>query len=201
MNTHEKMDQTKEALDELLDQLNDGDTFMLVIFSGSVEQWPKQGLVPLTKKSNSDAKARIKEMVPDGSTDINSALLSAVRSFKTVPNGYQSNLNLILFLTDGEPSRGVIDAKTIVKNVMNVQPTNVIPIYSLGFGNDNSLNYELLKNLSYRSNACPHRVMPGIKAAIQLDRLFKEINTPVLANLTIQYENLSIKKGSLTQRR
>ncbi len=84
-----------------------------------------------------------------GSTNINSALLDAIKYIKDDiklinKNKYDTNfyMNQIIFLTDGEANRGVTNTTQIILNVknknilLNDKYYNKISIFTFGIGNN-----------------------------------------------------------------
>ncbi|OCT58117.1 hypothetical protein XELAEV_18002612mg [Xenopus laevis] len=103
-----KMQQTKEALLKILEDVKEHDHFNFVIFDWGVEIW-EESLVKATPENLSRAKEYVRNLYPKGWTNINDALLSAislldkVHSAGSVP---KRSASLIIFMTDGQPSTG-----------------------------------------------------------------------------------------------
>ncbi|NIV29718.1 MAG: VWA domain-containing protein, partial [Anaerolineae bacterium] len=71
----EKIDQAKEALSFVLDNLNDEDRFNIVAFSTSTRSYARD-LVPADERG--EARDFVARLDANGSTDINRALLEAL---------------------------------------------------------------------------------------------------------------------------
>jgi len=105
--------------------------------------------------------------------------------------------SFIVFLTDGHPTSGETNHKKIAKNVAESAAGEVV-IFSLGFGFD--LNFDLLKDISYRTEGTVRRIYPGTDAAQQIKDFMSGVNTPLIYEIELQYEENAIVVDSLTQR-
>ena len=83
----DKLQQAQDALLDILDELHPQDRFHLLFFAERLTHWPpvhlNQDLVPASAENVRDAKAFIAEnMVADGGTDMNDALITAIYTLK-----------------------------------------------------------------------------------------------------------------------
>ena len=133
-----------------------------------------------------------------GGTNINSALLEACRIFRSQR---RTKGNLILFLTDGSPTSGIIDSKSIVETVATAaketRDSDKISIYSLAFGF--SLNYDLLEMLSLSTEGKVKRIYAENDAADQLRNFYQEISTPLMYNLDFISDSNVVDQETITQ--
>ena len=108
---------------------------------------------------------------------------------------------MILFLTDGSPTSGIIDPKSIVENVATAaketRDSDKISIYSLAFGF--SLNYDLLEMLSLSTEGKVKRNYAENDAADQLRNFYQEISTPLLYNLDFISDSNVVDQETITQ--
>ncbi|MCL6650659.1 MAG: VWA domain-containing protein, partial [Chloroflexi bacterium] len=95
--TGQKLEQAKAALRFVLNRLNPEDRFNIIAFSTGVDRY-SASLLPAAQAGA--AIAYVNRLRAEGSTNINEALLTAVRG--TDPERFTT----ILFLTDGEPTVG-----------------------------------------------------------------------------------------------
>ena len=141
------------------------------------------GMVRATARNIELAKQFTEAQIrANGGTNINSALLEACR---ILHSQRRSKGNLILFLTDGAPTSGVTDPRTIVENVAEAAqktPTSgQIAVFSLAFGF--SLNYDLLEMVSLSTEGRVKRIYAENDAADQLENFYQEISTPLMYDL------------------
>ncbi|TNM88584.1 hypothetical protein fugu_004838 [Takifugu bimaculatus] len=98
--------------------------------------------------------AYVKNIAARGGTDINDSVLKAVdmlvtdREAKRLP---EKSIDMIILLTDGDPTSGEIRVPVIQENVRNAIGGNM-SLYGLGFGND--VDYAFLDVMS-RENKGP----------------------------------------------
>ena len=198
--TGEKIEQTKSAMMAILDELRPGDRFHFLLFDDRMEYWPERHRMTLVddltvKVAKEFLRAELKAR---GSTNINDALKEACKTLKSIG---QWGSNIIVFLTDGQPTSGVTDATQIVNNVVE-EAANKVSVFSLGFGKQFELDFELLKRISYRTGVTEGavRIYPGLDADKQLETFFKMVNTPLLFDFKVSYSLDIVITDSLTQR-
>lgn len=123
-----------------------------------------------------------------GSTNINDALLLALNLLGDIARQGDSlaadNFPMVLFLTDGEPTRGVVNGQQIRANVLQANMVKA-SVFSLGFGFN--LNMDLLTALSAENGGAARRIYSDKDAASQLEGFFDEISTPLLVRVRFEY--------------
>ncbi|MCH8963150.1 MAG: VWA domain-containing protein [Bacteroidetes bacterium] len=134
----EKIKSAKEALRFCVRNLNDGDRFNLILFSTDVETFSDE-LVEV-KKGREKALAFIDDIENLGGTNINEALLTALRE-----KPHPKRPRMIIFLTDGRPTVGETDIGQIIKNVTKANDENT-RLFVFGVGYD--VNTQLLDKLA-----------------------------------------------------
>ena len=189
-----KMEQTRDAMNSILDQLNPDDQFMMLLFDDGIEYWPSvQEPVSASVGHISQAKIFADEKLnARGGTGINSALVEACRIVRQI-NSVRGK-DMILFLTDGQPTSGETDPAVIIRNVMEACGRS--SIFSLGFGFD--LNYELLESLAYRTRGSVKRIYEDVDSAAQLIDFFRQISRPLLYDINIVYPSNMVALNSVT---
>merc|ERR1711915_129292 len=98
-----------------------------------------------------------------------------------LPKGVKS---MMIFLSDGQASSGETRSEVIKENI-KANNSNEVPIFSIGFGRD--ADFELIKDISRRSNAFSKRIYEGSDAALQLEDFFDQISSPLLSDLKFKY--------------
>ena len=190
-----KMQQTREAMMAILDQLRTNDRFLLLLFDDHVRFWPSDKIpVPADENMISSAKGfALKTLKATGGTDINNGLTTAASLLRGLE---QSAPSMILFLTDGHPTSGVTVRDTIVNNVKEIAGSSM-SIFSLGFGQN--LDFVLLESLAERTGGFARRIYEGIDASVQLRNFFSEIGTPLLYNVKLSYDDKVVDTTTLTR--
>ncbi|XP_053326264.1 inter-alpha-trypsin inhibitor heavy chain H3-like [Spea bombifrons] len=182
----QKIKQTKKAMLRIIEDLNPEDNFNIAIFNSTVVYW-KQSLVKADRINVEHAKKYITSLSAGGGTNLNEALLSAVRQIlQTSPTGViqGSSAPMIIMLTDGDPSVGETQDDKIqvnVKQAINDQ----ISLYCLGFGQD--LNYKLLQTLALENGGVARRIYEDSDADLQLQGFYKEVAYPLLTGVQLTY--------------
>ncbi|KAK4008539.1 hypothetical protein OUZ56_013673 [Daphnia magna] len=218
-----RIEQTKQAMNSILDQLREDDLFSVVEFSTGVAEWdlrkPYKGLepyyynvpsedttevpqtnvteleenfglfddifaYPVTERSIKRAKEFVNTMDVTSSTNINDALLLALKNSQSV----QSRLRLtpiIIFLTDGEPTSGVTDKTEILANVRKGNSDDVVSIFSLAFGT--GTDYDFLTKISSQNRGFARKIYEAADATLQLKGFFEEVASPLLNNVRFVY--------------
>jgi DNA-binding MarR family transcriptional regulator len=91
---------------------------------------------------------------------------------------------IVVMLSDGLPTAGVTNLKTIRENVKS-QNTADVAVFSLGFGDD--VDFEFLKALSLENYGIAIRIFEGEDASEQITNFYDTISTPLLKNLLFKY--------------
>ena len=178
-----KIEQAKDALRFCVNNLNDGDRFNLILFNTNVESFSDE-LVPI-KKERENALAFIEDIVGNGGTNINDALLTSL-SEKPDPK----RPRIVVFLTDGEATVGTTDTELILKNIAKVNK-NESRIFVFGVGYD--VNVNLLDKMAEENSGTRQYVKPKEDLEIAVSTFFTKVSEPVLVNLELDIENIRIK--------
>src|SRR5262249_50255267 len=131
-----KIEQARNALRYVLQSLNADDRFNVISFNSTVDSFA-DGLQPLAARPR--ALGYVDGLRAAGGTNIQEALLTALRQVQS------DRPTFLVFLTDGQPTNGVIDPNRIVRDVGNAAPSNV-RLFVFGVGYD--VNAVLLDRLA-----------------------------------------------------
>jgi Ca-activated chloride channel family protein len=172
----EKIQQAKASLRFGVDSLSDRDRFNIISFSGE-EHLMKSGLTQATREAKNEARAFIERLNAEGGTNINDALVAAMRQFQN-----SERPAMIVFVTDGKPTVGPTDIKQISKNVQEANRANV-RLFSFGVGHD--LNASLLDKLASDNRGANDYVEPGEDLEVKVSNFFAKVNYPVLSDLRL----------------
>ncbi|XP_043842758.1 inter-alpha-trypsin inhibitor heavy chain H4-like [Dromiciops gliroides] len=187
-----KMKQTREALVKILTDLQPEDQFNLVIFSGHVTQW-KPALLQASTKHVEEAKDFARSIQAQGSTNINEAVLVAVRMLddsnrkEQLPEG---SVSMVILLTDGEPTVGERNPEKIQENVKEAIGGQYY-LYCLGFGFD--VNYAFLEKLALENGGVARRIYEDSDADLQLQDFYQEVANPLLTMVKFQYPDNTVE--------
>ncbi|XP_032066694.1 inter-alpha-trypsin inhibitor heavy chain H4-like isoform X10 [Thamnophis elegans] len=181
-----KIRQTKEALEKILEDLNPKDHFNLIVFSRGTSKW-KPTLVQASKENVESAKQYVKTIDAQGGTNINEALLTAIDSLDKATYGEllpERSISTIILLTDGQPTSGETNPKKIQKNINNANEEKYF-LYCLGFGFD--VSYSFLEKLALDNSGVARRIYEDSDAALQLQDFYSEVAIPILKEININY--------------
>jgi len=174
----EKIRQAKDALIYCLNGLRDGDRFAVLTFSSDVRAFSET----LTHKNRvGDAIKFIQNISAKGGTNIDAALQKAL--------SYEKDSNRpmnIVFLTDGLPTVGTTDVKSILKNVTKNNEDR--RIFTFGVGYD--VNTFLLDKLAQENHAVSDYIALDENIEEKISYFFDKVSNPVLSDLQLNYGHI-----------
>ncbi len=186
-----KIDQTRQALETIITELRPTDRFTMVTFSSEIKVWRNELL--LANNNNKGIGTQFaRGLVAQGGTDFNGGLIQGINIL--LENALVTSIPLVLMLTDGEPSFGVINLEAIRDNARRLIQGTRISLNCLGFGLN--LNFELLQKLALENNGITRRIYEAEDAVQQLEGFFDEISSPVLHTVRINYPENSFEEIS-----
>ncbi|HUG38863.1 MAG TPA: VIT domain-containing protein [Longimicrobiales bacterium] len=172
----EKMEQTREALHQLLGSLSPDDRFRLVSFSSrvatSADEWTRADAEGIR-----EARRWVDGLRANGGTAIAAALEEAFRLGS--PEG---RLPIVVFLTDGLPTVGEQDPERIAAAAE--RRSGRARVFAFGVGYD--VNTYLLDRLGQAGKGSTEYVEPGEDVERALGTLAAKITHPVLTDLEIE---------------
>jgi len=177
----EKIVQAKNALKFVLDNLHDKDRFNVVAFSTGVQAYTRR-LVPASERR--EALRFVDRLGATGGTDINRALLEALDSADA------ERPTVIIFLTDGLATEGVVEADRILSNVSDAAGPNA-RLFAFGVGND--VNTFLLDRLAQDHRGVSAYVRPGMDIEEEVSAFYAKISTPLLSDLTLDFDEVYVE--------
>jgi Ca-activated chloride channel family protein len=177
----EKMEQARDALQYVLDHLNEGDRFNIISFSTGVRAFSTK---PEPLSALPEARRFVDDLRPEGSTDINRALLEAIESAD------QERPTIIIFLTDGLPTSGTVETPLILNNVDQAAASN-LRIFPFGVGDD--VDTVLLDSLAQAQRGTSAYVRPGERVDEQVGNFYAKVSTPVLADISLDVDGVQIE--------
>ncbi|XP_029947848.1 inter-alpha-trypsin inhibitor heavy chain H3-like [Salarias fasciatus] len=191
-----KIKQTREAMIAILNDLHEEDHFAIILFDDKITTW-KKFLTKAKKKNVNEAIGYVKKIREDGATNINAAVLSAVKMLQTERKGEkvpERSADMIILLTDGMPNSGVSSPTKIQENVRSAIGGNM-SLFSLGFGNN--VAYSFLDVMSRQNKGLARRIFEASDAVLQLQGFYEEVSSPLLLEVDLRYSDNKV--GNLTK--
>ncbi len=180
----EKIEQAREGLNFILEHLNSEDRFNIISFSSDVERL-FSGLVTPSEENIETAKELIGELEALGGTNINDALLEALKLY----NGGKRPF-YVIFLTDGLPTVGEQSIERILYNSGEIMKGQ--KVFSFGVGYD--VNTILLDKLSEKGKGVSEYVEPGEELEIAISSLYSKIMYPAVEEPELKFHNIDVFK-------
>ncbi|XP_052123129.1 inter-alpha-trypsin inhibitor heavy chain H4 isoform X2 [Frankliniella occidentalis] len=229
-----KIEQLREAMMSILNDLKDGDYFNLISFSSDVKVWnldkpdksalygTSEGVYygpeaattteapqerPPAYRANKEniekAKEVVKQLSAYGGTNINDALKTALDCARdgarsaAMSDGDQTLEPIVLFLTDGDPTVGLTVPTRITSGIseLNLKPRSAV--FSLAFGEEADIRF--LRKLSLANGGFARTIYEAADASLQLKNFYRQISSPLLANVSFQYIPDKVERDSMTQ--
>jgi Ca-activated chloride channel family protein len=179
----EKIEQARDAVDFVIDQLNPDDRFNIVSFSTGVHLWSGE-MQPVTEEAVEEAHAWVAWLDAGGSTDINRALLEALAQLDESNGEAADRPAYVLFMTDGLPTQGETDPWRIMDNAqLNSPPDRALRLFTFGVGYD--VDTQLLDTLSGEMGGRSSYVLPEERIDEAVSAFYQGIQTPVLTEVEI----------------
>lgn len=175
-----KLDQAKAAALQVVEGLNDGEAFNLIVYNEAVEMFAPH---PVIKDAETTRQARdyISALRVSGGTNIHDSLVEALRQKPA-----EGMLPLVLFLTDGLPTIGQTSEKAIREAVAKGNP-HQRRIFTFGVGVD--VNTPLLSRIARETRATAEFVLPKEDVEIKLGRVFSRLRGPLLTRPKLIVQN------------
>ncbi|XP_018770546.3 inter-alpha-trypsin inhibitor heavy chain H4 isoform X3 [Serinus canaria] len=187
--TGRKIEQTRDALLKILQDLRQEDHFSFITFNHKVVEW-KSSLLPATEENVASAAALVQTLTARGGTDISGALLAAVGVLDKAEGLPEHSVSMIILLTDGQPTSGERNVEVIQENVQKAI-NGKYALFCLGFGFD--VSYKFLEKMALSNGGIARRIYENADAALQLQGFYQEVATPILMQIEMQYPENSIE--------
>merc|ERR1712088_64885 len=118
----------------------------------------------------------------------NDALIEALNIAKQVKENEEIDTKtqqMIVFLTDGQPSAGETYGPKIKENVKKANEKTKIPIFGLALGD--GADFDLIKDISDESNGFAERIYGSGNSFEQLEDFYNKISDPKLKDVSFEY--------------
>ena len=172
-----KMEKARAALLFGVKSLRDGDRFNVISFAGE-ERLMENGLIQADARGRARGVEFVERLSPTGGTNINSAVVAALRQFET-----NDRPKILIFMTDGLPTVGVTDPTRIVENAREAKRANV-RLFTFGVGYD--VNTALLDKLAAENGGVADYVEPKEDLEVKVSNFFAKVNYPALTELALE---------------
>ncbi len=178
-----KIEQARDALKFVLNNLHEGDTFNIVPYSGDVEKF-KPEIQPLNTTTRKEALDFTEAIRASGSTNIDAALRASLGMIQD-----RKTPSYVLFLTDGCPTVGEMNEMKLAEIAKNANQYGA-RIFAFGVGFD--VNSRLLDRFARDGRGQTEFVKPDENIEERVARLYHRIASPVLTDVSFSFKN----KGS-----
>lgn len=177
-----KMTQAKDAASFIVQNLNPGDRFNLIDFDDIITPF-RTGHVPYTPQARDSALTYISTLYARGLTNISGVFATAVPQFASAND---STANIIIFLTDGQPTIGIQNTEILthyVDSLITATETNIC-LFSFGIGAD--VNQQLLTLMSSHNRGFAE-FLGNDELYSRITSFYLTIRNPVLLNSHISF--------------
>jgi Ca-activated chloride channel family protein len=191
--TGRKIDQAKEALRFVINNLNDGDLFNVVAYDSEIETFAPE-LQRHNKSSRDKALGFVESIFAGGSTNIDGALNAALDMLQD-----DETPNYVVFLTDGIPTVGETNVARIVDKAAKANAVRA-RVCCFGMGYDvNSLLLDKLARTGYGQSVY---VRPDEDIEAKVAEFYTRIAAPVLTDvkLRVDVDGVKVAQGSVVNR-
>ena len=172
-----KMEKARAALLFGIRSLRAADRFNVISFAGE-ERLMEEGLIRADEAGRARGEQFVKSLRPTGGTNINGALLAALKQF----DGGTERPRMLVFMTDGLPTVGETNVSRIVDNVAKAR-VNGLRLFTFGVGYD--VNTALLDRVAAENNGAADYVEPKEDLEIKVSNFFTKVNYPVLTDIQL----------------
>ncbi|XP_066859453.1 inter-alpha-trypsin inhibitor heavy chain H3 [Anser cygnoides] len=181
-----EIEQTREALLKILDDIRDDDFLNFILFGSDVHTW-KEKLIRATPENLDEARKFVRGIDTEGMTNLYGGImkgiemLNAAHEENVVP---KRSASIIIMLTDGQPNVGISDTQDIRAHVKKATEGKY-PLYNLGFGY--GVDYGFLEKMALENKGLARRIYPDSDSALQLQGFYDEVSNPMLMDVELHY--------------
>ncbi|XP_045123808.1 inter-alpha-trypsin inhibitor heavy chain H1-like [Portunus trituberculatus] len=184
-----KLDSMKEAMQTILRSMQPEDTYEILAFSSEVVS---VGTFSGETEEVKKAIRRVRRLVSLGYSNLNSALLQALKAAKT--GGAENVVKQVIVFSDGHATSGEVNPTAIRSNVKKANGKKH-PIFVLIF----SEKSKLLEDISGDSGGSIRYLQYGPATTDQITAFYKEIGQPLMADVAISYPDEEVEEGNVVK--
>uniref|UniRef100_A0A669Q7A0 Inter-alpha-trypsin inhibitor heavy chain H3 n=1 Tax=Phasianus colchicus TaxID=9054 RepID=A0A669Q7A0_PHACC len=181
-----EIQQTREALLKILDDIKEDDHFNFILFGSNVHTW-KETLIKATPENLDEARKFVRGIDTEGLTNLYGGIMKGIDMLNAAHEGNlvpKRSASIIIMLTDGQPNVGISntqDIQTHVKKAIEGKYT----LYNLGFGY--GVDYNFLEKMALENKGLARRIYPDSDSALQLQGFYDEVSNPMLMDVELNY--------------
>ncbi len=189
----DKIEQAKNALKFVLNNLREGDLFNIVAYDAEVQSFRPE-LQKFDQETRAAALGFVEGLFAGGSTNIDGALAAALGQLKDT-----SRPNFVIFLTDGLPTHGETNEAKIAAAAKQRNDVRA-RVFAFGVGYD--VNSRLLDKLAREGRGLSEYVRPNENIEASVSKLYNRIGSPVMTDVKFdfQFDNAKTEQGPPVQR-
>ncbi|WP_435009492.1 VIT domain-containing protein [Tundrisphaera lichenicola] len=180
-----KLEQARAALQSVLNNLRDDDTFNIIAYDDRVEAF-KPELQRYSSSTRAEAEKFVANIREGGSTNIDGALKA---SLTMIPD--DSRPGYVIFLTDGLPTAGETSELKIAENGKASNKSHA-RIFAFGVGFD--VNARLLDRLSGGNGGTSEYVRPDEDIEAHVGAFYSKITRPALASIAVEFTGTDVNR-------
>jgi len=181
----QKVEQARNALKFVLNNLREGDTFNIIAYDDRVETF-KPELQRYNEESRAQAMRFIDSINDGGSTNIDGALK---RAFELV--GETGRPSYVIFLTDGLPTAGEQNPANIAASARSANRGKA-RLFTFGVGFD--VNARLLDQLTTENSGTTEYVRPNENIEASVSKFYGKMSAPVLTHVSIDLPHADVNR-------
>jgi Ca-activated chloride channel family protein len=180
-----KIEQARQALKSLLNNLRDDDLFNIVVYDDRVESFRPE-MERYSTRTREEAVRFVENIREGGSTNIDSALKTALGMIRD-----DARPSYVLFLTDGLPTAGETQELKIAEHCREANARRA-RLFCFGVGFD--VNARLLDRLSGGNSGTSEYVKPDEDIETHVGRFYAKMSSPVLADLHVELSGTDLNR-------
>ena len=169
---------SKILLTDLISNLNTGDKFNVICFAGGTQSLSNVSL-DATPENIDKAIATINNKEGGGGTN----MLLALKKALSLP-GTENYSRTFVIVTDGYVS--------IEQEAFDLIRNNLSEANFFAFGIGSSVNRYLIEGIAHVGMGEPFVILNGEEAVVEAERFRKYIESPVLTNIEMKYDNFNV---------
>ncbi|KAM6256522.1 inter-alpha-trypsin inhibitor heavy chain H3-like [Porphyrio hochstetteri] len=181
-----EIEQTREALLKILDDIKEDDFFNFILFGSEVHTW-KETLIKATPENLDEARKFVRGIDTEGMTNLHGGIMRGINMLNAAHEGNlipKRSASIIIMLTDGQPNVGISNTQEIQEHVKKATEGKY-PLYNLGFGY--GVDYSFLEKMALENKGLARRIYPDSDAALQLQGFYDEVSNPMLMDVELNY--------------
>ena len=151
----EKIRRAEDAAKEFINQLSDGDSLSIILFSTEADFVRNEPFV-MSSEGKAEAIAQIQGLEPDGATAFNQAVN---KGFSFLESRDPRRNRALVVLSDGKDTQRGVTQEQLLDHVYNDGEKNIY-IFTIGYGDSRDLDPEMLRSVAGRTRARYYKADP-----------------------------------------